>query len=222
MSFSCGRYGDGWRSAFASFRRPPRDASTRRSTQKPPAYRYDQPIAPAPRKGHPPPPPRHIPPGDRPLGWSACRSRLTRLRETLVSCPWSGNIRDLRNAIERSVIFCEGELITWNGTVRFGVSVTLTSGRVHQKWPASDRPFRLAFAILPALLAGSFSLLSGEEMTAQKPSICAPGGCLADQSFHFTQSAYAVAFGPVNRAMVTRLSAMTPNPTQRCMPSRPR
>ena len=33
-------------------------------------------------------------------------------RDRLLSHPWPGNIRELRNAIERAVILCEGGLVT--------------------------------------------------------------------------------------------------------------
>ena len=65
------------------------------------------------------------------------------------------------------------------------------------------------------------SLLSGEEMTAQRADLSRSRGRVDDRSFHFTDSRYAVARALEKVAVLTRLFAMTPNPTQRCIPSSP-
>ena len=60
-------------------------------------------------------------------------------------------------------------------------------------------------------------------MTAQEPVLLASGGRPAVRSFQFIGfSSYAVARAFKNVAVLTRLFAMTPSPTQRAVPSAPR
>jgi len=63
--------------------------------------------------------------------------------------------------------------------------------------------------------------ISGEEMTARGPVLLGSGGQVDDRSYQVTRFLYAVVRGLKNVAVLTRLFAMTPNPTQRFMPSSP-
>ena len=58
-------------------------------------------------------------------------------------------------------------------------------------------------------------------MTAQELFVCRSGGRLAVRSFHFIDFVYAVARAFKKVAVLTRLLAMTPSPTQRAVPSAP-
>jgi len=64
-------------------------------------------------------------------------------------------------------------------------------------------------------------LLRGEEMTARESFFWRSCGRLAVRSFHVVVSLYAAARTLAKLAMFIRLSAMTPKPTQRCMPATP-
>ena len=86
--------------------------------------------------------------------------------------------------------------------------------------PSPTHPAHRAHPMHPHL-SHPTSLLSGEEMTAQRAVLSQSGGRLAARSFHFTDFSYAVARAFKNVAVFTRLFAMTPSPTHRCIPSSP-
>lgn len=63
--------------------------------------------------------------------WSLCRRSgrsppafSTRAKETLQSHDWPGNMRELRNSLERALLFCPGDVIET-------LTVSSESGRVH-------------------------------------------------------------------------------------------
>jgi hypothetical protein len=65
------------------------------------------------------------------------------------------------------------------------------------------------------------SLLSGEEMTCRSPSDWRFAGYECDWSIHLVVFGDAAALAFTNAAMFLKLSAMTPSPTHRAMPSVP-
>ena len=65
------------------------------------------------------------------------------------------------------------------------------------------------------------SLLPGEEMTCRSPSDWRFAGYECDWSIHLIVFSHAAALAFTNAAMFLKLSAMTPSPTHRAMPSVP-
>jgi hypothetical protein len=83
------------------------------------------------------------------------------------------------------------------------------------------QPRRMGHILLIEMRPIRLSLLSGEEMTARGAVLSRSRGRLHVRSFRYARFIYAVARAFEKVAVLTKLFAMTPKPTQRFMPSSP-